>query len=415
MSPNTLIMDRLGAQGDGVAFEAGRPVYVAGALPGETVEAEGTGERRDLVRLIAASPARVAPFCPYFGDCGGCAVQHLALEEYRAWKRGLVLETLGRAGLEAPLGELIDAHGEGRRRVTLHGARRGNEIAVGFMRARSHQLVPIDHCPILVPGLARAPEAARALMKLLPGAKPLSFLATASEAGLDIDVKGQGAVSEATRIALGALAERLDLARLSLHGELVVQRRAPLQRMGRALVSPPPGGFLQPTEAGERILAGLVREALPASRRALDLFAGSGPFTFALAEQAEVHAVEGEQKALVALTQAARAAQGLRRVTTEARDLFRRPLLTGELAAYDSAVLDPPRAGAEAQCAQLARSEIPAIVYVSCDAQSFARDAAQLVAGGHVLAGVTPVDQFRYSHHVELVAIFGKPKAARRR
>lgn len=415
MSQAALTIDRLGAQGDGVAFEAGRPVYVAGALPGEVVEARGEGERRDLTRLIASSPSRVAPVCPYFGDCGGCAVQHLAREDYRAWKRGLVVEALARAGLDAPVGELVDAHGEGRRRVTLHGRRQGREIVIGFMRARSHQLVAIDHCPILAPGLARAAEAARALMEALPAGKPLSFLATASEAGLDIDVKGQGAVSEGVRLALGVLAERLDLARLSLHGELVVQRRAPVQRMGQALVAPPPGGFLQPTEAGERVLAGLVREALPGARRVLDLFAGSGPFTFALAGQADVHAVEGEQKALVALTQAARAAQGLRRVTTEARDLFRRPLLTGELAAYDAVVLDPPRAGAEAQCAQLARSDAPAIVYVSCDAQTFARDAARLAAGGHVLSGVTPVDQFRYSHHVELVGVFGKPKAARRR
>ncbi len=378
-------------------------------MPDETVEVEGEGERRELARILTPSPDRIAPFCPYFGACGGCAVQHLDLARYREWKRGLAAEALAREGIDQGLlGDLVDAHGEGRRRVTLHGRRQGREIVIGFMRARSHDLVAIDHCPILEPGLAPAPEIARALMAALPGDKPLSFLVTLTLEGLDVDVKGQGVVPEPVRLKLAELARTLGLARLSLHGDVVAQPFSPAHAMSGARVAPPPGGFLQPTRAGEETLVRLVEEALPEARKALDLFAGSGPFALALARRMEVHAVEGEQKALVALMQAARLTQGLRRVTSEARDLFRRPLLLPEYQPYDAVVLDPPRAGAEAVCGQLARSGVPAVAYVSCDAQSFARDAATLIKGGYALTKVTPVDQFRYSHHVELVGVFMK-------
>lgn len=407
-SSRILDITRLGAQGDGVSAEAGRAVYVAGALAGERVRASGDGERLTLEEVVAPSPARITPFCPNFGVCGGCAVQHLAEDEYRAWKRGLAAEALSRAGLDVLPGELVDGHGGGRRRVTLHARRRGGQVVAGFMRARSHDLVAIEACPILEPALQPAPRLARALAAALPEGKPLTILVTASEGGLDVDLRGQGPVSDRLRLSLSALAERLDLARLSLHGDVVVQRRPPVQLMAGVAVVPPPGGFLQPTRAGEEALVNLAMAALPDARRGLDLFAGAGPFTLALARRAEVHAVESEQKALVALTQAARGAQGLRRITTEARDLFRRPLLAPEYASFDAVLLDPPRAGAEAVATQLARTDVPAIAYVSCDPASFARDAAILSAGGHALVGVTPVDQFRYSHHVELVAAFRK-------
>lgn len=412
----TLVIDRLGAQGDGVATTPTGQVYIAGALAGETVMVEGQDERAELLAVVTASPDRVNPPCPLFGSCGGCAVQHLAQAPYQAWKRDLVVGNLARAGLHPPVAALIDSHGDGRRRVTLHGRRAGPGIVIGFMQARSHDLVPVAACPILSPSLAEAPKVAADLMRILPGAaKPLTFLITASGTGLDVDLRGQGPVSEQMRLKLTQLADRLDLARLSLHGDVVVERRAPVQMMSGTRVTPPPGGFLQPTRAGEETLVGLVHAALPSARKVIDLFAGSGPFALALARHAEVHAVESEQKALIALDRAARATQGLRRITTEARDLFRRPLLTPEFKPYDAVVLDPPRAGAEAVCAQLARAEIPAIAYVSCDPGTFARDAAILTAGGHALTRVTPVDQFRYSHHVEIVGLFSKTASPRKR
>lgn len=406
----TLHIDRLGARGDGVAADGAG--FVAGALPGEAVEVAGTGDALELRRILSASPERIDPICPYFGACGGCATQHVGPTLYAEWKQSLVAAALDRAGIATEIRPLRDGHGAGRRRVTLHGRRREAASMAGFMRARSHELIAIDHCPILEPRLARAPEIAQSLTgALAASAKPLTILITATENGLDVDVRGNGPPSEKQRIGLTQLAAQLDLARLSIHGDAIVARREPVQRMGRALVAVPPGGFLQPTVAGEELLGRLACEAVVGARRVADLFAGSGPFALRLAETAEVTAFESDAAALSALDKAARATPGLRRVLAETRDLFRRPLLELELKGFDAVVLDPPRAGAEAQCAQLARSAVPRIAYISCDVASFTRDAALLVRGGYALESVTPVDQFRYAHHVELVGVFSKAKA----
>jgi 23S rRNA (uracil1939-C5)-methyltransferase len=417
--PRRLVIERLGARGDGIAQdEAGREAgFVTGALPGEVVEAAGDGEAPEPGAILTASPERTAPICRFFGACGGCVIQHASPALQAEWKRGLVAQALERAGIAATINPLLDGHGEGRRRVTLHGRRREAESLAGFMRARSHELIAIDHCPILEARLARAPAIATALTgALAASAKPLTILVTATENGLDVDVRGNGPPSEKQRIGLTQLASQLDLARLSIHGDTIVARREPTQRMGRALVTIPPGGFLQPTLAGEALLGRLAMEAVAGAKRVADLFAGSGPFALRLAETAEVTAYESEEAALVALDKAARATPGLRRVLTERRDLFRRPLLPLELKGFDAVVLDPPRAGSEAQCVQLAQSSVPRIAYISCDVGSFARDAALLLKGGYQLDSVTPVDQFRHSAHVELVGILSKarPRAARR-
>lgn len=419
-----LDIERLGARGDGIAQTARGPLFVAGALPGERVSAAiGAGDRARLVAVERASPERIVPFCPHFGRCGGCSVQHLAPAPYAQWKRGIVVAALDAARIpdaEARVAPLVDARGAGRRRVTLHArSRPGGGVAIGFMAARSHALVPIETCPAAEPGLDGAAPAAGALATLLAASgKPLDIQASASEAGLDIDIRGHGPASAKQRNLLVAAAERLDLARLSLHGEVLVERRPPVVRMGKATVVPPPGSFLQATGAGEAALAALVEAALEPARKAkrvADLFAGCGPFALRLAERVAVHAVESEAGALAALEKAARATPGLRPITTERRDLFRRPLLAPELAGFDAIVLDPPRAGAEAQVRRLAETPVAAIAYVSCDPATFARDAAILIAGGYTLARVTPVDQFAYTGHVELVGAFVGPKRSRRR
>ncbi|MDJ1157774.1 RNA methyltransferase [Chelatococcus sp. SYSU_G07232] len=408
--PERLTITRLGVRGDGIAETAGWTVYVPFALPGEVVTAEVAGERGRLLRVEEAGPGRREPECPLFTRCGGCAMQHLAETHYRAWKRDGVLVALQRAGLDAPVADLVDAHGEGRRRVTFHARRVDGETHIGFMAARSHALVPIEACPVLSPGLARAPAAALALARLLEGSgKPLDFQVTATTAGLDLDIRGLGAVKDILRQALVTAAERLDLARLSLHGEVLVERRPPAIAMGRAVVVPPAGGFLQATAAGEDALAERVTAACSKAKRIVDLFAGCGPFALRLAERAEVHAVEGSPEALVALDRAFRATPGLKRITTETRDLFRRPLLPPELDRFDAVVFDPPRAGAEAQARQIAASKVPLVVGVSCDVGTFTRDARLLVDAGMRLVEVVPVDQFRYSPHVEIVGIFRRP------
>jgi 23S rRNA (uracil1939-C5)-methyltransferase len=410
---------RLGLRGDGVTPDG---VVVPGALPGETVRAvpeEGTRPpRARLDAVLTPSPDRIAPFCPYFGICGGCAVQHLAPAPYAAWKRDLVVGALTRAGIEAPVAPLLDAHGLGRRRITLHvrageGGHppHGGGPQAGFMAARSHALVAIDHCPITEPALHRAPEIARAVSRPLGGggAKPLDVQVTATRGGLDVDIRGHGPASDRARQALVLLAGELDLARLALHGDVLIVRRPPEIAAGRARLVPPAGGFLQATAEGEATLARLVVEGIGKAKRVVDLFSGAGAFSLALAEGHTVHAVEGEEGALKALDRAFRETPGLRTVTTERRDLFRRPLLAPELDRHDAIVFDPPRAGAEAQSARIAESKVPVVVGVSCDAGSFARDAALLVRGGYRLEAVTPVDQFRHSPHVEIVGVFRRP------
>ncbi|MDR1828109.1 MAG: RNA methyltransferase [Methylobacteriaceae bacterium] len=412
-----LLVERLDNRGSGLARTTAGWVRIAGALPGERVKAEISGQpgRAELVEVVDASPRRAQPFCPLFGQCGGCVLQHFAAEDYRAWKRGLVIDALSRAGLETEVAPLVDAHGAGRRRVTFH-ARFQPRAAVGFMAAGSHTLVEVAACAVLSPGLAGAADAARALAGCFAATpKPMDIVVLASTAGLDVDLRGCGELTEPVRAALIERGRALGLARLSNHGEVVVEYRPPVVDMGGTAVVPPPGAFLQATAAGEAALAELVLEATRGARRVADLFSGCGPFALRLAREADVHAVDSGDAMLRALAAAARAAAGSRPVSVERRDLYRRPLLVAELAAREAVVLDPPRAGAEAQCQQLAGADVPVVAYVSCDETSFARDAALLVAGGYRLESVTPVDQFKYTAHVELVGRFRKPARGKRR
>lgn len=412
-----LEIDRLGHRGDGIAETPHGPVYVAMALPGEVVETEVEGDRGRLVSIEVASPERVAPPCPLFGACGGCAMQHLAPAYYAAWKRGLVVEALSQARIEASVASLLDATAGGRRRVTLHARRVGGVAEVGFMAARSHALVAVEHCPVLAPALAGAPAAALAIARAMRSDKPLDIQVTATLSGLDIDLRGHGPASPALRARLTALAAELDCARLSVHGDVIVERRPPLVRLGSADAVLPPGGFLQATAAGQETLVRLVTGAIGPAKAVADLFAGCGTFALPLSERAGVHAVEADAAALAALDRAARHAPGLRPVTVERRDLFRRPLQPGELGRFDAVVFDPPRAGAEAQSRALAASGVPLAVAVSCDPATFARDARILTDGGFTLETVTPVDQFAFSAHVEIVGVFRRAarKAVRRR
>jgi 23S rRNA (uracil1939-C5)-methyltransferase len=404
-----LRIDRIGHRGDGVADGADGPIYVPGTLPGENVEVErvtGHPDRRQLLHVEAASAERIAPICPHFGVCGGCAVQHWDAAGYRTWKRDLVVEALRQVGIEAPIAAPIDAHGEGRRRAVFH-ARRGSHdvLELGFSAARAHHLVAIDRCPVLAKSLDRALNAAWAIAETLgPVGKPLDIHVTATDSGLDIDVRGSGPPTPPLVSALAQVAAKHDLARLTRHGELVVQPRAPTLRMGKAIVLLPPAAFLQATAAGEAALARLVLAACGDATNVADLFAGVGPFALRLAERVRVLAVDDDAPALAALKRAAGSTAGLKPIQVEHRDLFRRPLMAGELKGFDAVVFDPPRQGAVAQARELAASAVPTIVAVSCNPATFARDVKELVRSGYRLTEITPVDQFRYSAHVEIVA-----------
>jgi 23S rRNA (uracil1939-C5)-methyltransferase len=404
-----LIINRLAHRGDGVADTPGGPLFVPYTLPGETVEVDsvpGLPDRRHLLRVEIVSPERIEPFCPHFGICGGCAIQHWTPARYRDWKRGLVVDALAQAGLDTPVGELIDAHGDGRRRATFH-ARSGARgiIEVGFAALRAHHIVAIDRCPVLAPSLDGAISAAWAVAEALePQKKPLDIQTTATDVGIDMDVRGSGPLNSARTGVMARLATTHKLARLTRHGELIAQRAEPTVVIGRARVALPPGSFLQATAAGEEALARLVDGHVGDAKIVADLFCGLGPFALRLAERARISAFDSETNAIAALKQAANMTSGLKPIEAEARDLFRRPLVAQELKRFRAVVFDPPRQGAEAQARELAKSAVPVVVAVSCNSATFARDVRLLVDGGYKLTSVTPVDQFRHSAHVEIVA-----------
>ena len=404
-----LAIIRVAHRGDGVAETSAGPIFVPYTLPGETVEVEsipGHPDRRHLLRVETASPERIEPFCPHFGICGGCAIQHWTAPHYREWKRSLVVEALAQAGLDAPVDALIDAHGDGRRRATFHARLGARDILeVGFAALRAHHIVGIDRCPVLAPSLDGAIPAAWAIAEALkPQNKPLDIQATATDAGIDMDVRGSGALNAARMGVLARLAATHKLARLTRHGELIAQRATPTVMVGRAHVTLPPGSFLQATVAGELALARLVQDHVGSAKVIADLFCGLGPFALRLAERARVMAFDADAGAIAALKQATNMTSGLKPIDAETRDLFKRPLYAQELKRCDALVFDPPRQGAEAQARELAKSAVAVIVAVSCNATTFARDVRLLVDGGYRLKSVTPVDQFRHSAHVEIVA-----------
>jgi 23S rRNA (uracil1939-C5)-methyltransferase len=404
------------AHGQGVAANG---AIVPGALPGERALVRLAGKRAEEVEILGAAPERAEPVCRWYGRCGGCSAQHMADGLYRQWKRGLVVEALEREGVAADVGKLVDAHGAGRRRATFHARFPHSQAGeVGFMRARSHDIVAIDDCPLFSTGMTGAIAAARALSGDLRGlVKPLDIVVTTTLDGLDVDLRGSGALERPEAQKLVRTADALDLARVSNHGEIMIQRRQPRVAFGEALVTLPPGGFLQATEAGEMLLAAFAERALADSRRVADLFCGAGAFALRLARRREVFAADADAAAIAALTRTAATTPGLRQLVAETRDLFRRPMRIDELAQFDAALIDPPRAGALEQVRAFAASELALVASISCNAATFARDARILVGGGFEIEAVTPLDQFRFSPHVEIAAVFRRlrPKARARR
>jgi len=402
---------KLGAQADGVVDVAGGQAFVAYALPGETVRAEIEGPRARLLEVVAASPDRVDPVCRHFGACGGCAIQHLRPDRYDAWKRGTVTAAFAARGIEVELNETISVGHGARRRAVFTAVRDGREVALGFYAAGTHDVVDITECAVVDAGLVQLLPALKAFVApLVPTKGETRVTVLAAENGFDIAVEVEGlgnSLPPGQRARLATGAAELKLTRFSLNGDPVYQQAEPKVAMGRALVTPPPGVFLQASAQAEAAMARLIVEALPKrAKRAVDLFSGMGAFSFSLAERVKVLAVDSDAAAIAALQDGQRHAQGLKPIETKVRDLMREPLSRKELEGFDLAVFDPPRAGAQAQAEMLAKSAVPVVVAVSCNPATLARDARILIGGGYKLAEVTPVDQFLYSPHVEVVAVF---------
>ncbi|MCE8507331.1 class I SAM-dependent RNA methyltransferase [Ruegeria pomeroyi] len=399
-----ITITRLGHQGDGIAPG---PIYVPRTLPGEVVSGTPEGDRLADMRVVTPSPHRVAAPCRHYRACGGCQLQHASDGFVAEWKQEVVHSALTAQGVEAEMRPVHTSPPRSRRRATIAVRRTKKGALAGFHGRASDVITEIPDCQLLDPALLAAIPVGEALAMLGGSRKGvMAVTLTLSDAGLDVAVRGGKPLDGPLEVALGQLAEAQGLARLAWEGEVIAMRHPPTQRFGKAAVAPPPGAFLQATRDGEQALLAAVRETAGNARRVADLFSGCGTFALPLAETAEVHAVEGEAAMTVALDQGWRRAAGLKRVTTEARDLFRRPLLPDELSRFDAVVLDPPRAGAEAQVAELARAKPPVIAYVSCNPVTFARDAKTLVQAGYRLNWVQVVDQFRWSAHVELAAAF---------
>ena len=370
-------------------------------LPGEEVDAEG--------RIVTPSAVRVAAPCRHFKTCGGCAMQHAHDDFVAEWKTTIVQRALSAHGLTPDFRPIAISPAQSRRRAKFSGKRTKKGAMVGFHGRGSDVLVQIPDCQLLLPSLIAGIPALEELTVMAASRKAeIALTVTDSVGGLDIWVQTEQPLTPQLRIDLAQFAQKHALARLAWMDEVIVTLSAPYQLFGAAKVSPPPGAFLQATREGEATLLDAVTQIVGKSARVVDLFSGCGTFALPLAETAEVLAVEGEKPMLDTLDQGWRVAQGLKRVTTVARDLYRRPLEPDELAKFDAAVIDPPRAGAEAQIATLAQSKIKRIAMVSCNPVTFARDAAHLVANGYSLDWVQVVDQFRWSAHVEMVAQFAR-------
>ncbi|WP_174301071.1 class I SAM-dependent RNA methyltransferase [Caulobacter sp. S45] len=412
MQTADLTIAALGASGDGVAELDGHPAYVPFTLVGEQVRARVSGERGELEAVLQPSAHRVAPPCPHFGRCGGCALQHFDPAPYLAWKVEQVRLALGRERIETEFATPFAAAPGSRRRLALHARKSGRHVTLGYKARGTWDLVEIAVCAIAEPRLVAAlPALAACASPLFEHAKSAPILhVTSTLTGLDVDVSGvearRGGLSADSRRRVADAAQAGGLARLTLAGEALFQARRPIVRFGAASVAPPPGGFLQAVEAAEVAMAAFACEAIQGADRVADLYCGSGAFSFRLAETASVLAIDGTASAVEALRQAIATAPGLKQITTEARDLARRPLLAMEMKRLDAVLFDPPRAGALEQVREIAPSKVSRAVGVSCNPATFARDARVLVDAGFHLTRVLPVDQFLWSPHIELVGVF---------
>ncbi|MFN3743240.1 MAG: class I SAM-dependent RNA methyltransferase [Hyphomicrobiaceae bacterium] len=394
----------LGAEGDGAAMTAaGKPIFIPLALPGERWRiAEGRPPE-----LITPHPERRVPPCRHFGACGGCVAQHMPAEMYRTWKRDFLVRALKQHGVDAEIQPLVMVAERSRRRATFTARRESGRMRIGYHGRRSHDFVAIEACPVLDDRIVVLLAALAALAEVVaPRSEAVRVAITMTDSGADVDVEGhEKTLSAMARARIGEIAAASRLARVSVGGVPVIERQAPVLHFAGMAVTLPPGAFLQAVPEAERTMIELVTAALGKAREVADLFCGLGTLTLPIARKARVLAFDGNRNAIAALNEAQRKNQGLKPFTARARDLFRDPLSPLEMKDLDAVVLDPPRAGARAQCERLALSKVKRVVMVSCSPATLARDCRILIDGGYRLEALTPIDQFLYAPHLEAVAV----------
>jgi len=408
-------IDHIGAQGDGIVDHPEGPFYVPYSVPGDDIDISLQGKQGRITDIHMPSPDRITPVCSHFGRCGGCALQHVAPEYYTRWKQAQIRIALGHRGFEdvrilAP--ELSPA--ASRRRATFSAMGQGNAV-VGFTARASHRIIDLAECPVLAPEITALLAPLRKFLgKQLKKRQKMKIQINLADNGLDIILVSSGAPDLDLRMDIAAFAEAQDIARLCWQDsklkntlpEILCERRRPYVSFAGRQVFLPPGAFLQATKQGEAALTRYMKHALAGADKIVDIFAGCGTFTAALIGDHAVHGVDGNPEMMAALKNSARQMGKIRALTTEVRDLFLRPLLPHELKKYDGAVIDPPRAGARDQIAEIIKSSLADLVMMSCNPATFARDARMLVDAGFVMGDILPVDQFLYSPHGELVASF---------
>jgi 23S rRNA (uracil1939-C5)-methyltransferase len=407
-----LTIDRLGGHGDGIAQLADGPVYIPYVLSGETVRAEVSGDRARLLEIITPSPDRIAPTCPHFTACGGCASQHMARTLEQAIKVEQVRIAFSQQRITAPMLPMIAAELGSRRRAVFAARRTKNSAVFGFHAARAHDIIDIDVCPILSPEIAqRLPAIKTLITPLLSRSGEARITVTVADNGIDIAVEGaKPELTAELRQTLADHARAARVIRVSIDTDPVYASLQPLIRFGRVDVAIPPGVFLQAVPAAERAIADLLRASIGKTKAVADLFCGVGTFSFPLAEGAQVLAVDSDKAAIAALSDAHRRGQGVKPVITKVRDLLREPMSAKELEPYEAVVFDPPRSGADAQAHMIAKSKAKTVVAISCAPATLARDVKTLIAAGFMLESVTPIDQFVFTPHVEALAVLRRKK-----
>ncbi|WP_052371096.1 class I SAM-dependent RNA methyltransferase [Iodidimonas nitroreducens] len=417
--PMRLRIERIGAQGDGIAQTGDGPIFVPFTLAGDEIDAWLEPGPRGTIRaqmegLITPGPGRQDAPCRHHGQCGGCSLQHLDADLYARWVADRVQMAMAQHGLgDCPMAPPQISPPSSRRRLSLKAMRTSRGVLLGFAMRQSHHLVDVRQCPVARPSLVALFKPLRALLHDLMPLRAASVISlTEADNGIDMVIDGGIAPGLSMREALAAFAQSRDIASLhvmedGLCDPVAVNRRVEMVFDGIP-VPLPPGGFIQATAEGEAALRALMLEWLEGAQNCVDLFAGIGTFSFPLARRARVLAVEGARTALDALQSGVNKASHLKGLTALHRDLFRRPLSAAELAPFDGLIIDPPRAGAVAQMGEIAKSGVRTVVAFSCNPNSFARDARILVDGGYQLCQISPVDQFLWSPHVELAALFTK-------
>ncbi|MGB7286733.1 MAG: class I SAM-dependent RNA methyltransferase [Salaquimonas sp.] len=403
----TITITYLGHQGDGVGESNGKPVFVPFSLTGETLEVSDGKAKRAIIKITKPSPTRIEPFCQWFGTCGGCQLQHMQQDAYLAWKTSLLIEAFSREGIDLSPEEIRHYPRASRRRAVLTAKKVNDGYELGFSERSSHNTLDIGNCPVLVDELNAALGDIKLLLNALSLQKgDVRINLLKCENGLDLCLTHGGKMTDkAIRDLITVPAARCFI-RISINSEVAFESKRPILKVGTTSVCPPPDAFVQANSEAETDMAQLVGDHLSKCKRVADLFCGFGTFALRLAENSLVYAAESNEPALKALDRAWRETGGrLKTITQEKRDLFRRPMNAKDLKHFDGAVFDPPRAGAEAQARELAKSKLKKIAAVSCNPQTLARDVKILVNGGFKIISATPLDQFAFTPHLETVVL----------